>query len=182
MGQGESSLSLSGAGGPAETNILSFSPPSQSQTELNIHLVKWTKLSVFSGLNIHPCVAPLDLALRPLRSTRISDSHARYGLHQSQQPEASHWATREGETPQSGALTKPQLQLHHVSESSQLCGWVEAETDYLTRISYFPSCFFCGGLDVFNLHVQLKTAKTEKEFSLSSMARKNDECCCDKWR
>ena len=35
-------------------------------------------------------------------------------------------------------------------------------------------------LKLFNLEVQLKTAKTMEEFALSSLERRNDECCCDK--
>ena len=62
-------------------------------------------------MNIHPCVDQLDLDIRDktTRSTRISQSHARYRLHQSQQLEASHRAAGEGQTTEPGALTKPQL-------------------------------------------------------------------------
>ena len=49
-------------------------------------------------------------------------------------------------------------------------------TSSSSRVS--PSVFL--GFKVFNLKVQLKTAKTEVKFSLSSSERKNDECCCDK--
>ena len=33
------------------------------------------------------------------------------------------------------------------------------------------------GFKLLHLEVQLKTAKTEEEFSLSSLEKKNDECC-----
>ena len=160
----------------------------------NLNFVVWIRFPEFSVLDwevlmhIDPCVAPLDI--RPLRPTRISESHARYRLHQSQQLEARHWAAWEGQTTEPGALTKSQLELHHVSESEELCGWVNACMNDLTRQwtcsgSLGALGFSSGGFlgfKVFNLFVQLKTAKTEEEFSLSSLGRKNDECCCDKWR
>lgn len=157
----ESSLSLAGAGGAALTHEYSiiispqpaslpplsadhpargeYPPPSPQFPSAVKQTWSWPLLF---GSDF-PCslgwiftpVLLLHLILTTLKSTksstRISDRHARYRLHQSQQPQASHWAAGEGQTPEPGALTKPQLQLHDVSESPELCGWV----NHFTRIT-----------------------------------------------